>query len=222
MSLATRSRTGTRSRRALMACLVLSLIAIPEAWAGEWDNMRESYDNKLRAHAKRIAEIEAREREGSGDPEKRATKITRDRIAGTSASLKGGKARTLGDTAERAAGNASALADVYREQDAYLGIATSEWGADGSERKKLRESMASAQKNLERAGADLAMAVEAAETTVTHVPRSGVLEQVARLEAEAKEVGDRLRAIWQQEQAARERERLQRERAAAERERGVR
>jgi hypothetical protein len=205
-----------------MACLVLSLIAIPGAWAGEWDNMRENYDNKLRPHAKRIAEIEAREREGSGDPEKRATKITRDRIAGTSASLKGGKARTLGDTAERAAGNASALADVYREQDAYLGIATSEWGADGAERKKLRESMASAQKNLERAGADLAMAVEAAETTVTRVPRSGVLEQVARLEAEAKEVGDRLRAIWQQEQAARERERLQRERAAAERERGVR
>jgi hypothetical protein len=82
--------------------------------------------------------------------------------------------------------------------------------------------MASAQKNLERAGADLAMAVEAAETTVARVPRSGVLEQVARLEAEAKEVGDRLRAIWQQEQAARERERLQRERAAAERERGVR
>jgi hypothetical protein len=205
-----------------MACFFLSLIAIPGAWAGEWDNMRESYDNKLRAHAKRVAEIEAREREGSGDPEKRATKITRDRIAGTSASLRGGKARTLGDTAERAAGNASALADVYREQDAYLGIATSEWGADGPERKKLRESMASAQKNLERAGADLAMAVEAAETTVTRVPRSGVLEQVARLEAEAKEVGDRLRAIWQQEQAARERERLQRERAAAERERGVR
>jgi hypothetical protein len=206
-----------------MACLVLSLIAIPEAWASEWDNMRERYDNKLRAHAKRIAEIEAREREVSADEEKRTTKITRDRIAGINASLKSGsKARTLGDTAERAAGSASALADVYREQDEYLGIATSEWGADGSERRKLRESMASAQKNIERASAELANAVEAAETTITRVSRSGVLEQVARMEAEAKEVGDRLRARWQQEQAARERERQQRERAAAERERGVR
>jgi hypothetical protein len=49
------------------------------------------------------------------------------------------------------------------------------------------------------------------------VPQSGVLEKVARIEAEAKE-----RARWQHERAARERERQQREREAAERERGVR
>jgi hypothetical protein len=49
------------------------------------------------------------------------------------------------------------------------------------------------------------------------VPESGVLQKVARMEAEAKE-----RARWQREQAARERERQQRAREAAERERGVR
>jgi len=49
------------------------------------------------------------------------------------------------------------------------------------------------------------------------VPRSGVLEKVARIEAAEKE-----RTRWLREQAALERERQQRERAAAERERGVR
>ena len=44
--------------------------------------MRESYESKLRAHAKRIAEIEARERGVPADQEKRADKITRDRITG--------------------------------------------------------------------------------------------------------------------------------------------
>ena len=216
--------TGTRRLRALMAGLVLSLTAVPETVAaGEWENMRASYDSKLRAHAKRIAEIEARERGVPEDQEKRADKITRDRLTGIKASLKGGgKARSLADAAERASGDARALADVYREQGEYLDTVTSEWGAEGAARRKLRESLASLQKNLERANANLARAIEVAETTAMHVPQSGVPEKVARIEAEAKEAGDRLTARWQLERAAREREQLQREREAAERARGVR
>lgn len=207
--------TGRRCLRILRACLLLSLIAVPDGLAGEWENMRESYDNTLRAHARRIAEIEAKER---GVPEKRADKITRDRITGIKGSLKGGgKARSLADTAERASGDARALIDVYREQGEYLDIVMSEWRAEGAERRKLRESTATLQKNFERANANLAGAIEVVETTTMRVPRSGVLEKVARIEAEAKE-----RARWQLERAARERERQQREREAAERERGVR
>ncbi len=211
--------TGTRRLRALMACLVLSLTAVPEAVAaGEWENMRESYDNKLRTHAKRIAEIEARERGAPADQEKRTDKITRDRITGIKGSLKGGgKARSLAETAEKASGDARALIDVSREQGAYLDIVISEWGTEGAERKKLRESIATLQKNLERANENLARAIEVAETTTLRVPRSGVLEKVARIEAAEKE-----RTRWLREQAALERERQQRERGAAERERGVR
>ena len=210
--------TGRRWLCTLMACLLLSLIAVADGLAGEWENMRESYDNKLRAHAKRIAEIEARERGVPADQEKRADKITRDRITGIKGSLKGGgKARSLADTAERASGDATALIDVYREQGEYLDIVMSEWRTEGAERKKLRESIATLQKSLERANASLARAIEVAETTTVLVPQSGVLEKVARIEAEAKE-----RARWQHERAVRERERQQREREAAERERGVR
>ena len=183
--------------------------------------MRESYDNKLRAHAKRVAEIEAREREGSGDPEKRATKITRDRIAGINASLKGGgKGKNLADAAQKASGDARALADLSREQGEYLDAVTNEWGAEGAERKKLREAVATVQKkNLERANANLSRAAKA--TTAAAQP-SDVLEKAARIEAAMTEAGDRLRARWQLEQAARERETKQREREAAERARGTR
>jgi len=208
---------GSRCLRTLMACLLLSLIAVPDGLAGEWENMRESYDNKLRAHTQRIAEIEARERGVPVDQEKRADKITRDRITGIKGSLKGGgKARSLADTAERASGDARAFIDVDREQ-AYLDIVMSEWRAEGAERRMLRESLATLAKNLERANTNLVRAIEVAETTTMRVPQSGVLEKVARIEAEEKE-----RARWQREQAARERERQQREREAAERERGVR
>ena len=97
---------GGAARRCLCtltACLLLSLIAVADGLAGEWENMRESYDNTLRAQAKRIAEIEARERGVPADQEKRADKITRDRITGIKGSLKGGgKARSLADAAERA------------------------------------------------------------------------------------------------------------------------
>lgn len=209
---------GSRCLRTLMACLLLSLIAVPDGLAGEWETLREGYENTLRAHAKRIAEIEARERGVPADPEKRAEKITRDRITSIKGSLKGGgKARSLADTAERASGAARAFIDVDREQGAYLDIVMSEWRAEGAERRMLREALATLAKNLERANTNLARAIEVAETTTLRVPQSGVLEKVGRIEAAEKE-----RARWQREQATRERERLQREREAAERERGVR
>jgi hypothetical protein len=213
--------TGRGCFRTLMVCLLLSLIAIPAARAGEWEDMRESYDKKLRPHAKRIAEIEARERGVPADEEKRADKITRDRINGIRASLKGGgKAKSLADSVENAPGEARALVDVSREQRELLDIVTHEWGAEGAERRKLREALAILEKHLERSNADLAQATEAAETM--RLQQSGTLEKVARIEAETAEAGDRLRARWQREQAAREREREQREREAAERARGVR
>src|SRR5260370_13808854 len=107
---------GRRCLRTLTACLLLALIAVPDGLAGEWENMRESYDNELRAQAKRIAEIEARERRVPADQEKRADKITRDRITGIKGSLKGGgKTRSLASTAESAYGDARALIDVYSE-----------------------------------------------------------------------------------------------------------
>jgi hypothetical protein len=210
--------TGRGCLRTLMAGLLLSLVAVPDGIAGEWETMRENYDSKLKAQAKRIAEIEARERGGPADPEKRAEKITRDRITGIRSSLKGGgKARGLADTAERASGGARALSDVSREQGEYLDVVQSEWGAEGAERRKLRESTATLQKNLERANANLARVIEVAETATMLVSQSGVLEKVGWLEAREKE-----RARWQRDQATRERERQQREREAAERERGVR
>src|SRR6266850_484810 len=141
--------TGRRWLCILGAGILIVLIGAPDALAGEWESMRESYDNKLRTHAKRIAEIEARDR--------------------------------------------------------------------GAEREKLRESIASVQKNLETTNASLARVIEDAETTTTRVPRSGVLDKVARIQAAEKE-----RTRWLREQAALERERQQRERSAAERERGVR
>ena len=208
--------TGRRRLRALGACILLALIGAPDGLAGEWENMRESYDNKLRTHARRIAEIEARDR--GADQEKRADRLTRDRINGIKGSLKGGgKARSLAETAEKASADPRALIDVSREQGEYLDIVIGEWGTEGAERKKLRESIATLQKNLESTNANLARVIEDAETATTRVPRSGVLDKVARLQAAEKE-----RTRWLREQAALERERQQRERGAAERERGVR
>jgi hypothetical protein len=210
--------TGRRWLHTLMACLLLSLIAAPDGLAGEWENMRESYDNKLKAHAKRIAEVEARERGVPADQEKRADKITRDRISGIKGSVKGGgKARSLAEAAGKASGDARALIDVYREQGEYLDIVIGEWGTEGAERKKLRESIATVQKNLESTNASLARAIEVADATARRVQESGLPEKAGRIEAAEKE-----RARWLREQAALDRERQQRERGAAERERGVR
>jgi hypothetical protein len=195
---------GSRGRclRTLMISVLLSLIAAPAALPGEWEKMRENYDNTLRAYEKRIGEIEAKERGVPADREQRAERITRDRVAGIRASLKeSGKGKSLA------------------EQTGYLDIVMSEWGPEGAERKKLREAMAMLQKNRERTSANLA---RAAAATTMHVEASDVLEKMARIEAAESEAGERLRARWQREQAAREREREQREREAAARARGVR
>lgn len=193
--------------------LLLAQIAISVAVAGEWESIRESYDNALRANEKRIKEIEAKE-SGSPDPQQRADKITSDKVGSARASLKGGgKGKSLVQVAARASGDASALADLYREQSEYLNAVTSEWGAEGAERKKLREAMAISQKNFERANASLATAATATEGLTP----SDVLEKATRIEAAVNEAAERLRARWQLEQAAREREAKQREREAAER-----
>jgi hypothetical protein len=202
----------------LVAGLVLALSAVSEGRAGEWEKLRESYDNALRTHEKRIGEIESKER-GIADQERRAEKITRDRVASVRVSLKGsGKAKSLADAAEKASGDARALTDLAREQGEYLDVVKNEWGAEGTERKKLREAMATVQKNLERVNANLTKATKA---TMDLKP-SDVLEKAAAIEAAVTEAGERLRARWQLEQAARERETRQREREAAERARGTR
>ena len=216
-------RTGTGCVRGLLAGLVLCLGAVPGAWAGDWENMRERLDDKLRPHSGRLAEIEAREHGDPPDREQRAAKITRDRIAQITASPnRGGPVRTPVDAAEMGPGEASALAGVSRRQGKQLDAVDRAWGAAGTERRKLREVLAVLQKDLERANADLAQATAVADATVAQVAESGVIEAVARIEAEAAEAGDRLRARWQREYDARERERLHREHAAGERERGVR
>ena len=175
-------------------------------------------------YRKRIAEIEAKGRGASTDPAKRADGITRDRLAEIRASLKGdgGAARRLVELAEKASRDGKALVDVYKGQSEYLDIVTREWGADGAERKKLRDAIAAMQKNLALVNTNLAMAAEAASAMKTGVPQSGVLEKVARIEAEASETRERLSARWERERAMREREREQREREAGERARGLR
>lgn len=115
-----------------------------------------------------------------------------------------------GHTQER-----EARADQERQK--ILDIATSEWKVDGVERRKLRESLTTLEKNLTRATASMARALKLAETMAMSLPHSGVPEKLARLEEIEKE-----RARWLREQAARDRERQQKEREAAERERGVR
>lgn len=179
------------SLRALVGSLLLSLIAIPDGRAGEWETLRDRQESTLKAHARRLAEIEARA--AGPDQFRRAEKITRDRITASEGPLKGAGAR------------ARSLEDM------------NEWRGEGAERRKLREALATGQKNFEGANARLGSTIEVAEATALRVPRSGVAEKVGRIEAEAK-----ARASWQREQDRLERERQQRDRAAAERERGLR
>ena len=208
----------------LMPCLLLSLIAVPDALAGEWESMRESYDNKLRAHAKRIAEIEAKERGASADPEKRADKITRDRIAEIRASLKGG-GRPGGwrNRPRRRPVTRGRWSTCTEDRASTSTSSRSEWGADGAERKKLREVH---RRDAEEPRAGQCEPGEGGRggrgDADRRVPQSGVLEKVARIEAGASETRERLSARWERERAAREREREQREREAAERARGLR
>jgi len=216
--------TGARCLVALMAFLLLYLIAVPNALSVELERMRESYDSTLRAHQKRIAEIEAKGRGASADPGKRADGITRDRIADIRASLKGGGGATkrLAELAEKASGDAKALDDLYKGQSEHLDTITSEWESGGAERTKLRDAITALQKNLALAIENLAMAAEAAAAMKMAVQQSGVLEQIARIEATASEARERLSARWERERILREREREQREREAGERARGLR
>src|SRR6266571_5856839 len=176
--------TGRRCFGTLMVFLLLSLISVPDALPGELEKMRESYDKTLRVHESRIAEIEAKGRGVSADPEKRADGITRDRVAEIRASLKGGggAGKRLAELAEKASGEAKALADVYKGQNEHIDIATSEWGANGAERKKLREATTALQENLALISANLARAAEAAGAMTIRVQQSGVLEKVAQIE----------------------------------------
>jgi hypothetical protein len=202
-----------------MAGLLLALSAVADALAGEEEKIRENYDDALRTYEKRIGEIEAKER-GVLDQQQRADKITRDKVTSVRTSLKGsGKGKSLADAAEKASSDARAMADLSREQSEYLDVVTSEWGAQGAERKKLREAMATVQKNFELFNANLA---RAAKATTASVKPSDVLEKATRIDSAVSEAGERLRARWQLEQAARERESQQREREAAERARGAR
>jgi hypothetical protein len=216
--------TGRRCLVILIPFFLLS-IAAPDALAVDLDRMRESYDTKLRAHQKRITEIEARGRGASADPGKRADGITRDRLAEIRASLKGdgGAAKRLTELAEKASRDGKALLDVYRGQSEYLDVVTREWGADGTERKKLREAITAMQKNLALIDTHLGTVAEAAAAMKTDVQQSGgALEKVARIEAGASEARERLSARWERERLMREREREQREREAGERARGLR
>lgn len=204
-------------RRLSLALALLPLVAARPISAGEWDTVRDNYDGALKTYARRIAEIEARER-AIADPTKRADKITRDRVASLDPSLKSGpRARGLAEAADRAAADAKGLSEVSRLLAEYLDGAGAEWRADGAERRKMREDLVALQKELDRAGVSLDRAIDVAVATKRRVPQSGVPAKVAHMEAEAK-----ARASWQQEQATRERERRERERQAAERERGVR
>ena len=62
--------------------------------------------------------------------------------------------------------------------------------------------MAAVQKNLERANANMVKAAKAA--TSSSAQSSDVLEKATRIDAAVTEAGDRFRARWQLEQAARE------------------
>jgi hypothetical protein len=202
-----------RSLAVLAGGALLALVLGSEARAGEWEAVRESYGNALKANDKRLQEIEAKER-GISDQQQRAEKITRDKIAASRAALKGGdRGRSLAEAAEKASGDPRALSDLSREQGKYVDASTSDWGADGPERKRFRDNAAAAQKNLERVSAGLTRATKALES----VRSTEALEKARRIEASVNEAADRLRARWQLEQAARERESKQREREAAER-----
>lgn len=227
-------RPGRRCLGIMMALLVMSLIPIP-GWAAspsspeeearlkrEWEQVRENQERTIRDNEKRIAEIYGKAQGISADGERRAEKITQDRVAGVKASLKGGsKGKGLAQTAEKAGSEARTLVEMYKAQDEYLGFVTREW-AEGTERKKLKEANTALQKNIELINAHVARLTEAAGATSTRVGQSGVLEKVAQSEAAAREVGERLSARWERERAAREREREHREREAGERARGQR
>jgi hypothetical protein len=211
------SGSAERCLLTLMGTLLLPLFVTSGAMGGEWEMVRGYSENALKTNEKRIHEIEAKER-GIPDQQQRAEKITRDKVAALRASLKvGGAGKSLAEAAERAAGDPNAVADLARDQSKYLDTATADWGAEGPERKRMRDATAATQKNIERVNANLTRPAKSLES----LQASDSLEKAARIEAAVNEAGDRLRARWQLEQAARERETKQREREAGERARGT-
>lgn len=208
--------SARRSLPTVTAGILFALGAVADAPAGELEQLRDSYEGALKTYEKRISDIEAKER-GIADPLQRADKITRDKITSVRTSLRSsGKGKSLADAAEKASGDPKALADLTRDQGEYLDVAKGDWGPDGPERKKHRDATAVVQKNLERASANLMKAAKAPAAVGT--PEA--LEKAAQVEATLVEAGERVKARWQLEQAARERETKQREREAAERSRG--
>jgi len=108
------------------------------------------------------------------------------------------------------------VAEMSRAEAAAIERAVGRW-EDGAERQKLREAGTALAKNVSAAQASLAAASETMEALIQSVDQSGVAPKLARIEDAVKEAGDRIRARWQQQQAALDRERVRREREAAER-----
>lgn len=207
------SGSARRCLLILAGTLLLPLVGPSSVVADELDAIRGNYESALKANEKRIQEIEARER-GITDPQQRAEKITRDKVAALRNALKGDRTgKSLADAADKVASDPKALPDLAKDSSKYLDTATSDWSADGAERKRLRDAVAASQKNIERINASLTRAAKSTET----IQASDALETATRIEAAVNEAGDRLRARWQNEQAARERDAKQREREAAER-----
>lgn len=203
----------TRRLLIVAGILLLPLAGASSAAADELDAVRGNYETVLKANEKRIQEIEARER-GITDPQQRAEKITRDKVTALRNSLKGDRTgKILADSADKVASDPKTLPDLARDSSKYLDTTTTDWGADGAERKRLRDSMAASQKNIERINGNLTRAVR----STANIQASDSLETATRIEAAVTEAGDRLQARWQNEQAARERDAKQREREAAER-----
>ena len=203
----------TRRLLIVTGILLLPLAGASSVTADELDAVRTNYEPVLKANEKRIQEIEARER-GITDPQQRAEKITRDKVAALRNSLRGDRTgKILADSADKVASDPKTLPDLARDSSKYLDTAMTDWGADGAERKRLRDSVAASQKSIERINASLTRAAR----STANLQASDSLETATRIEAAVKEAGDRLQARWQNEQAARERDAKQREREAAER-----
>jgi len=222
-------KPGRRCLGTIMAFLMVSLIPIPGSAGSpssqeeearrrnEWDKVRENHERTIRRNEKRIADISTKEGGVSSDEETRAARITQERVAGIKASLKdGGRGKSLAQTAEKAGSEAGTLVELYKAQDEYLRIVTSEW-AEGADRKYLQEANTALQKNIEVINSHLAQVIEAAQATSTRIRQSGVLEKAVQSEAAAREAGERLSARWERDRAALAREREQREREAGER-----
>src|SRR6516162_3546059 len=134
-------RPGERVRCGLLilaGSLVLPLVGLSDAVADELDAIRSNYESALKTNEKRIQEIEARER-GIADPQQRAEKITQDKVAALRNALKGDRTgKNLADAADKAASDPTVLPDLAKDSSKYLDTATSDWSADGAERKRLR------------------------------------------------------------------------------------